>query len=90
MKALTTLASVLAFAFAGAAFAAEPSAKPTPQSHASASHPAFETLDSNKDGMLTGSEAAANAWVQEHFAKYDADKDGKLSRTEYAKEVAGA
>jgi len=92
MKALPTLASVLAFTLAGAAFAAEPSAPATAQSHASAStsHPAFESLDSNKDGMITGSEAAANGWVKEHFAKYDADKNGKLSRTEYAKELAGA
>jgi Ca2+-binding EF-hand superfamily protein len=92
MKTLTTVASVLAIAFAGSALAAQPATKPSSDSHASAStsRPAFDALDTNKDGMISGSEAAANTWVKDHFAKFDADKNGNLSRSEYAKEMAGA
>jgi hypothetical protein len=45
----------------------------------------FKTLDANGDGSLSQDEAKADASLAAMFAELDADKDGKLSSSEYAK-----
>jgi Ca2+-binding EF-hand superfamily protein len=86
-----TAISAVAFVFAcGSAFAADTPAKATaPATVASttSSHAAFNSLDTNKDGMISQSEASGNAKLKSQFAKLDTNKDGKLSPAEYAKEM---
>lgn len=68
-----------ALLFSGAAFAANPlDGGSSPSSTTAVS---FEQIDSNKDGMLSKSEAKKAAKVD--FDKADVNRDGKLSRTEY-------
>ena len=43
----------------------------------------FNALDSNHDGQLSKSEAAANPNLSKKFTTADKNHDGKLSRTEY-------
>ena len=47
--------------------------------------PDFRTLDINGDGELSKDEARANTVVTKHFDELDEDKNGTLSREEYAK-----
>ena len=46
---------------------------------------AFAALDKNGDGSLTAAEAATDKELAKRFAKFDANKDGKLSEDEYMK-----
>jgi hypothetical protein len=80
MKKLIVSALALALA-TGSALAAE-STKPH---HTASSMPSFESLDTNKDGMISSAEAAGNATLKAKFATLDTDKDGKLSKSEYSK-----
>jgi hypothetical protein len=85
-----TSISAVAFAFAcGSAFAADTPAATAAGKVASTTptHVSFDSLDVNKDGMITLAEAGGNAIVKADFAKLDVNKDGKLSRAEYAKEM---
>jgi Ca2+-binding EF-hand superfamily protein len=68
----TVLSVVLAW-FAVAAQAAEPGGKPS-----------FESLDKNSDGKVSLNEAADNDALFVAFKNLDADKDGVLSREEFA------
>jgi len=45
--------------------------------------PDFTTLDKKNHGYVMASEVS-NPWVKENFVKCDADKDGKLTKDEYA------
>jgi Ca2+-binding EF-hand superfamily protein len=45
-------------------------------------------LDLDGDGLVTKAEAARIAGIAERFAKFDANKDGKLDRSEFAALVA--
>jgi Ca2+-binding EF-hand superfamily protein len=63
-KLLTTL---VAFGFAGAAFAQQ--------------MPAFEEVDTNSDGQISQEEAAVIEGFD--FATADTNQDGSLSREEY-------
>src|SRR4029079_6152397 len=45
---------------------------------------AFTTLDKNNDGNIDATEAAAQPWLQQGFATYDTDHNGKLGKDEYA------
>jgi len=65
MKSLITL---IAVTFAGVALAQEPL-------------PPFEEVDSNQDGQISRTEAAAVEGLT--FDTADADQNGSLSRTEY-------
>jgi Ca2+-binding EF-hand superfamily protein len=44
----------------------------------------FESLDKNNDGKIDPTEAAAQPWLQQGFATYDADHNGTLGKDEYA------
>jgi len=44
----------------------------------------FDSLDLNHDGYVDKQEAAADAKLSNQFAKIDANKDGKLSITEFS------
>ena len=48
----------------------------------------FRVLDKNNDGYLSKAEAAGNPDLAKRFAEADDNKDGKLSRMEYLKEMA--
>jgi Ca2+-binding EF-hand superfamily protein len=59
--------------FAAGALAAQSDARPT-----------FESLDKNGDGKVSLNEAADNDALFVAFKSLDADKDGLLSREEFA------
>jgi Ca2+-binding EF-hand superfamily protein len=44
----------------------------------------FDSLDKNNDGNIDTTEAAAQPWLQQGFATYDTDHNGKLGKDEYA------
>lgn len=46
---------------------------------------AFDALDKNADRFLSRDEATAEKELAKRFAKFDANKDGKLSEEEYLK-----
>jgi Ca2+-binding EF-hand superfamily protein len=48
----------------------------------------FQQLDGDADGFITRGEATKIPGVAERFAKFDANKDGKLDRGEFAALVA--
>ena len=68
-------------AFAAAAFVALP---------AFAQDQGFNRLDTNHDGNIDTTEAAAWPWLQQNFSQYDHDRDGKLGKDEFAEAVNGA
>ena len=70
LVATLATAGLSIFAVTGAATAAE-----------SAS---FEALDKNSDGKISMDEASANDKVFVAFKKLDTDKDGALSKAEFA------
>lgn len=47
----------------------------------------FIALDRNGDGWISRVEALGDAEIQKRFAAFDADRDGLLSRAEYAQAV---
>jgi len=48
----------------------------------------FQTLDRSNKGYLTRDDVAGNPPVAQRFAKFDANKDGRLDRSEFAALVA--
>ena len=50
-----------------------------------ASNQAFDILDKNRDGFLSKEEVAGNKELAKRFAKFDANKDGKMSVDEFIK-----
>jgi len=44
----------------------------------------FDQFDTNHDGFVDASEAAVSTVLRASFARFDADKDGKLSPAEFA------
>jgi hypothetical protein len=73
-------ASLLALA-TGTVLAQAPAA-PAERGHAQ--RPALATLDTNKDGVIDRSEAAAHPFLAQRFDRLDKNKDGKLDATESA------
>jgi osmotically-inducible protein OsmY len=49
------------------------------------SNQAFDILDKNRDGFLSKEEVAGNKELAKRFAKFDANKDGKMSVDEFIK-----
>jgi EF-hand domain pair len=49
--------------------------------------PEFAMIDKNHDGYVSKEEASASPEIMELFTSVDADKDGKLSSTEYAEAI---
>lgn len=47
--------------------------------------PTFESLDKNGDGHISLDEASVNDQLFTAFKSLDADRDGQLSKTEFAK-----
>ncbi|CAM2005385.1 hypothetical protein [Acanthopleuribacter pedis] len=45
----------------------------------------FETVDADKDGFISMTEAEGHAALLEQFKALDADADGQLSKEEFAK-----
>lgn len=81
-----TLPILVASAFAAGAFAqGQPApAQPTPAPGGATS---FESLDRNADQKISKAEASADRGLNASFTTLDADKDGALTMTEYAKHV---
>jgi hyperosmotically inducible protein len=77
MKPLIVLA--LAATFAGAAWA-QPKEK--------TGNAAFDALDKNTDQFLSREEAASEKELAKRFARFDANKDGKLNVDEYVKAMS--
>jgi EF hand len=44
---------------------------------------AWNTLDEDRDGVITRSEAQGSAALSEQFDRYDANRDGVLSKKEF-------
>lgn len=44
----------------------------------------FESVDTDKNGFISVSEADSHAALKEQFKKLDADEDGQLSKEEFA------
>lgn len=75
MKTLT----IITLLFAGQAYAGE---SKTSKMEKSDSKIEFKTLDADRDGFISKSEADVTALVRDSFQKLDADQDGRLSRSE--------
>lgn len=76
---------VLACALGGAAFAqgaASPAGSPAQGAGASSE---FGSLDTNRDGKVSSTEAQSNSELRSAFSSLDADKDTYLSQSEFAK-----
>jgi hypothetical protein len=51
---------------------------------AMATHPSFNSLDTQKKGSLTADDVKGNKWLGKNFSRCDTDHDGTLSRQEYS------
>lgn len=78
---------VLSCAIAGAVFA-QGAPAPAPVSPAAGGVSAsadFSSIDTNKDGKVSSTEAQSNTDLRSAFSSLDADKDTYLSQSEFAK-----
>ena len=85
ITATATLLLPVAGAFAQSASPPDQSTQPTqpaPSSQPAQQGASFESLDTNGDGKISKSEAAANSNVSAQFAKYDQNGDGFIERSE--------
>jgi len=73
MKRLTVIAVILAFSVAAWA------------QKKGTGNQAFDALDKNQDGFLSRQEVAGEKELAKRFAKFDADKDGRLNVDEFIK-----
>jgi hypothetical protein len=91
MKPATFTGSVvLSLLAAGVAIAqapspAEPTAAPTATAPGQGAGADFATVDRNKDGRVSSSEASVNSDLNTEFSKLDANRDSYLSSDEFAK-----
>ena len=96
MKFLTSAILALTVA-SGSAFAQAPAPSPTPAPAVkapsapvvtldAATEAKFKSVDKDNSGVLDGAEVTA---YKADMAKIDADKDGKVSRAEFAAAVKG-
>lgn len=66
------------------AWANEPVNSPT-KSESKQNCPAFSSLDTNHDDLISRDEGLSNEYVARYWDKLDADLDGSLTPAEYAK-----
>ena len=71
---------ILSCAIAGAVFA-----QATPPASQPGASSEFGSIDSNKDGKVSSTEAQSNSELRSSFSSLDADKDTYLSQSEFAK-----
>ncbi|MCC6301592.1 MAG: EF-hand domain-containing protein [Gammaproteobacteria bacterium] len=84
MKSMTIQASLAALTLMAAAGAGWADTPQGTTNHAAMQPPAFDQVDSNKDGSITQEEAdAARIFQGTGFAAADQNKDGKLNKAEY-------
>jgi len=48
----------------------------------------FRQLDVDNKGYLTSADVSGNTQIMQRFAQYDANRDGKLDRSEFAALIA--
>ena len=82
MRKLVFGISALALAASGAASAAD--GDPGSSAGAEAMTPSFTRMDADADGRVSAIEAANNSRVAAGFTAADVNKDGYLSKEEYA------
>jgi hypothetical protein len=93
MKPAMFTGSVVLSLLAGVAMAQAPSPASDPAAAPSATTPTqgtgrgadFATVDRNKDGRVSSSEASVNSDLNTEFSKLDANRDSYLSSDEFAK-----
>lgn len=101
MNGSLKIAALAALMTSAAAFAQDPQPAQQPEQQTTTSEtqstttettmategqwPEFTTLDANGDGYVSKDEAKANAQLQANWDTLDADKNGSLSSSEYAK-----
>lgn len=83
MTSLKLAAFAAAVAICGGALANDQTTPTNDQTKMSM--PDFKSLDTNKDGVVSKDEAGTNSDLSAKFDALDADKDGNLSTSEYAK-----
>jgi Ca2+-binding EF-hand superfamily protein len=82
ITATATLLLPMAAAFAQSSATPDQSAQPAQPAQDQQQGTSFESLDTNKDGRISKSEAAASASVSAQFSKYDQNGDGYIERSE--------
>lgn len=89
----TILASAVALCFATAASAQTPPVgEPQPvmdPTQTTTTQPTFDSLDVNKDGLISQSEIPAEHELHTQFASFDTDQSESLNRTEFDSFVSG-
>jgi len=88
MRIFPMLFLTAAVATSSAAFAHEPSSTAGQGDQSSGDIRPFAELDKNLDGQLTKDELPASTMHSRHFAKIDADGNGRLSNAEVDKHLA--
>lgn len=76
------MAAAVAMAISAPLYAAPESGKPSP------ANPAFQKLDTNRDGYISRDEAAKLLNFGKAFSEADDNHDGKLDRDEFVKAQA--
>lgn len=87
MKSMTIQAPLTALTLIAASGLGWADTSPGSMRHAAMTQtPAFDQVDTNKDGSITQDEAGTAKVLQQDtgFTSADQNKDGKLSKTEYA------
>ena len=89
---LTAIATAFAFSFSAQAQVHEHGAQHNQSSTKAADDASretlsvddFDSLDSDKDGFVVKTDLPANHHLSEHFDMADANRDGRLDRSEFA------
>ena len=56
----------------------------TRTARATAKHPSWKSLDTQKTGYLTAKDVKKHKWLRKNFSRCNASHDGHLTETEYA------
>lgn len=86
MKKTTLISAVAAAVIATTAYGQSSSMTPASSSSGQGADAAsFSTLDTNRDGRITQTEAAMHTKLSGAFTTADANSDGALTQTEFSK-----